>query len=265
MHQSQPARSRNGAASPWKLELQGGNEQAINGRKFAQAIALVAAGRYEDVVKKKKEFPAFKKIFWDEPLHNPPIANAPESYAYDAHDIEQTKFWERAGKKFRTGDRMEAPRDYRGPMNPKDFPHLFEKPILCFPRNRVLQPFSRARKYNKPLERCEVNPEKAYLDMRTSLIGPLTYQLPDLWEMPGKSLLGANPEQSAFKSHTERFSPKKGAHSDFPSEKAGTSIPHSRGRSRGGGFRQETRQDTEKKTADLENSASASSWSEFKE
>jgi hypothetical protein len=274
MYQAQPAATKTGAAtSPWKLDTgrsraTGNNEDAVNGRKFAQAIALVAAGRYEEVVK-KKEFPAFKKIFWDEPMHNPPIANAPESYAHDAHDIEQSRYWKRAGNKFYAGDRLEHHhRDHDGPMNPEEFPHLFERPQLVFSRSRDLQPFSRARPYNKPVDRCGVNPEKAYLDMRTSLIGPLTYQLPDPWEaITGKSILngGTAPEQSVFKSHTRRFNEKTGPHSEFPAEKAGTSIPHSRGRSRGGGFRETSQPVSERETADLQKSMSAASWHEFQD
>lgn len=73
-------------------------------------------------------------------------------------------------------------------------------------------------------------------------------------------------EQSIFKSGTARFTDIPSAKSEFPSEKPGTSIPHSRGRNtKGGGFRMQA---SSRSTSDLiskQSSAAslASSWESF--
>lgn len=100
--------------------------------------------------------------------------------------------------------------------------------------------------------------------MRTSLIGPSTYQLPDLWDSTvSHGIDTSSALQSAFKSTTPRFKNRKGPRSEFPEEKAGTSIPHSRGRSRGGGFKELPRQATEGEIAAKLATNSISTWESF--
>lgn len=100
--------------------------------------------------------------------------------------------------------------------------------------------------------------------MRTSLIGPSTYQLPDLWDSTvSHGIDTSSALQSAFKSTTPRFKNRKGHRSEFPEEKAGTSIPHSRGRSRGGGFKELPRQATEGEIAAKLATNSISTWESF--
>lgn len=102
--------------------------------------------------------------------------------------------------------------------------------------------------------------------MRTSLIGPTTYSKPDLWDNSAHEPTQVNGAgQSFFKSSTPRFKSRKGNREDFPVEKEGTSIPHSRGRSRGGGFRELPRPITEGEIAAKLAAASISTWDSFQE
>jgi hypothetical protein len=106
--------------------------------------------------------------------------------------------------------------------------------------------------------------------MRTSLIGPSTYKLPDLWDTSAASPTGTGGEphnSSFFKSAEARFKDRPAHRSEFPVEKAGTSIPHSRGRgrTRGGGFRDPPRSADPHETAARLTADSVSSWLSFEE
>lgn len=104
---------------------------------------------------------------------------------------------------------------------------------------------------------------QAYLEMRTSLIGPSTYQLPDFWDASVSHSL--DPKLSSMRSSTPRFPTRKGLRSEFPVEKSGTSIPHSRGRSRGAGFKETTRPLSEGQIAAKLAAASISTWDSYQE
>lgn len=99
--------------------------------------------------------------------------------------------------------------------------------------------------------------------MRTSLIGPSTYQLPDFWDASVSHSL--DPKLSSMRSGTPRFPNRKDLRSEFPVEKSGTSIPHSRGRSRGAGFKETTRPLSEGQIAAKLAAASISTWDSFQE
>ena len=100
--------------------------------------------------------------------------------------------------------------------------------------------------------------------MRTSLIGPSTYTLPDLWEKSKSEGLEVNgASHSVFKSGTPRFKSRKSHKEDFPAEKEGTTIPHSRGRSRGGGFKEIPRPVSEGEIAAKLAASSISTWESF--
>lgn len=68
-----------------------------------------------------------------------------------------------------------------------------------------------------------------------------------------------------MRSATPRFPGDKSVRSDFPVEKSGTSIPHSRGRSRGAGFRETSRPVSESVLAAQVAANSISSWESFQE
>lgn len=105
-----------------------------------------------------------------------------------------------------------------------------------------------------------------YLEMRTSLIGPSTYQLPDLWDSTvSHGIDTSSALQPVFRSTTPRFKDRKSLRSEFPEEKVGASIPHSRGRSRGGGFKELPRPMTEGEIAARLASHSISTWESFRD
>lgn len=68
-----------------------------------------------------------------------------------------------------------------------------------------------------------------------------------------------------MRSATPRFPGERSVRSDFPLEKSGTSIPHSRGRSRGAGFRETSRPVSESENAARIAASSISSWESFQE
>ena len=158
LYQAQPPVTKYEYNDKWKLENT--TEASVLGRQFAQAVIMVATGSSEEVLHKKKEYPPCKKIFWEEPRYNAALENPNGNYAFDAHMIEETKHWKKAGKKFVGGLRFPAPRNHNGPLLPGEFPHIFEKPVIVFSRSGELRPFTRARKFNKPMDRSVSNPEK---------------------------------------------------------------------------------------------------------
>jgi hypothetical protein len=144
--------------SKWKYENV--SEESVMGHQFAQAILLVASGQSEEVTKKKKKIDPCRKIFWEEHRFNPALENSNGNYAFDAHFYEESKHWSKAGKKFVGGLRFPAERDHCGPLNPAEFPHVYEKPISMFNRSGELRPFDRAKRLSRASERVISNPEK---------------------------------------------------------------------------------------------------------
>lgn len=136
------------------------SEESVLGRQFAHAIVKVATGNGDELLKKKKEYPPCKKIFWEEPRFNAALENTNSNYAYDAHALEETKHWKKAGKKFVGGPRFAPPRNFNGPLAPEEFEHCFERPTVVFERSVELHPFERAKRYTKPRGKCAANPEK---------------------------------------------------------------------------------------------------------
>lgn len=149
---------KNKEASKWRFENT--SEASVLGNQFAQVIEMVASGNSDQVLHKKKVHSPCKKVFWEEPRFNPAIENTNDSYAHNAHRLEETKYWKRKGKKFVTGPRFAPEVPTHGPLIPAEIEHLFEKPTLVFERSGQLRPFSRARKFNVPHEHCTPNPEK---------------------------------------------------------------------------------------------------------
>ncbi len=139
----------------WQMEQE--SESSVMGMQFAKAIASIAVGQYKDlaeVKKKKKVFPPFKKIFYDEVRYNPPLGNTHMSYEYNAHYKEEERYWKRTGTKFSDDPKVG---NYhlpdQGPKNPPEFPYCMERPVKVYGRSREVQPFATAHKYNKPVER----------------------------------------------------------------------------------------------------------------
>lgn len=145
-------------ASKWRFENT--SEASVLGNQFAQVIMMVASGSSDQILQKKNVHSPCKKVFWEEPRFNPAIENTNDTYAHNAHRLEETKYWKRKGKRFVTGPRFAQEASNRGPLIPAEIEHLFEKPTVVFERSGQLRPFSRARKFNVPHEHCTPNPER---------------------------------------------------------------------------------------------------------
>lgn len=140
----------------WRLETE--SEASVLGNQFAQVVSLVASGSVDKLIEKKKVYPSCKKIFWEEVRFNPALENANDSYAHDAHRIEETQYWKKGGQKFFGAPRFSKSRNESGPLAPTEFANLFEKPTVVFERSGVLHPFSRAKQFNRP--QPSADPEK---------------------------------------------------------------------------------------------------------
>jgi len=224
-----PIKKSSSSAGLWKLEDT--TSESLAGYRFAATIAALASGASIDKIAPKPKSHHVKKVFWEEPRFNPPIAYGHIDYAIDAHITLTKANWKRGGKKFRTGLRFEVEREVLGPLIPEEHRQFFEKPTKTFGRRRELNHLDVARAYNKPAERfndtCVV--EKNRKDQRTALIGPLTYKLPDLWsETNGISSRSPSRKSSLFSGST-RFKDQMSVYTPYLVEKAGTSIPFSRG------------------------------------
>lgn len=130
------------------------------GMHFAQAVIMAATGNADAIIHKEKVYPPCRKIFWEETRYNPALENPNNNYGYDAHMIEEQKYWKKAGKKFVGGPRFAPPRNHNGPLLPEEFAHLYEKPIPVFERSVVLNPLERAKWINRPKDRSVPNAEK---------------------------------------------------------------------------------------------------------
>lgn len=155
---TKPVGNHNLEENKWKYVEN--TEDSVLGHQFAHTVLLRSQGKKEAIDRgeknKQKKFPAFKPLFWEEPLYNPPIANTHICYEYDAFYKEESKYWSRvnAGAKF-SHDPQRAKQYHgdHGPFKPEEFPHIMEKPIKQYGRTRVLKPFEVAHQYTKPVER----------------------------------------------------------------------------------------------------------------
>lgn len=187
----------------WQMEKK--TEASYMGNQFALAIAAVAAGTFDELIKKQKakEPEPIRKVFWEEKRFNPPLANTHISREYDAHEIEQKRYWNSKGVSFTMGPRIKEV-NLAGPLKPAEFPKLFEKGTKSISRVRQIRPFSRAHKYNKPVTR-KVEKYQTPFDRRATMIGPTTYQLPDPWDKYAAPSINSSSELSCFRSNVERF------------------------------------------------------------
>lgn len=117
------------------------------GQNFANSVVLGSTGSQEAT------YPKFKRIFWDEPIYNPPIQNTHMCYEFDAQLKEIDTHWKRSGKKFTDEPRlaknnMETP---GGPLKPSEFPHIMEKGSKYYGRDRIFKPFKRAEMLSRPM------------------------------------------------------------------------------------------------------------------
>lgn len=164
-----PARGDLACDSRWVLDDDDNPSIAsVFGREFARSVASQSVqtrsqsdiSSLSDRRKKKKEYPPFKQIFWDEPRYNPPIGNTHQSHEFDAQYNEINAHWKRSGKKFSDEPRI-AKETFReapgGPDKPMEFPQCFEQPVKYWGRERYIHPLERAHMYTKPHDRSNAH------------------------------------------------------------------------------------------------------------
>ena len=89
-------------------------------------------------------------MFWEESRYNPLLNTLNISHEYDAHQIEQEKYWKRCGKKFSTEPRFPPKIKKIGDGNiesgilfPDEIPQFNEKEITYFDRHVTPLKFKR--------------------------------------------------------------------------------------------------------------------------
>lgn len=167
------------------------------GRDFVDSIVSNTSSEHKI---SKKEYPAFRKMFWENPLYNPPIAN-PFKISYEQQFGEMAAHWSRAGKKFSDEPRLQThDKDTVGPTKPEEFPHCSEKPVPYWGHERVIDPFRVARYTAKPVTRHVARQKKNKVE-ETAHLGPGMYKLQDPWLESKKKICGIDRPSSCFLSH----------------------------------------------------------------
>mmetsp|Transcript_7211 Transcript_7211/g.10729 ORF Transcript_7211/g.10729 Transcript_7211/m.10729 type:complete len:460 (-) Transcript_7211:101-1480(-) len=153
------------------------------------------------LIPEKKQYPVFKKTFWEEPIYNPSLANTSQSHEYEAYAKEQELHWKNKGKRFDLQSRLVSPKpvNERGPVKPNQYPQFFEKGQKYFGRQRKILPYLRAQIYTRPLERCDPEVKKKISQQSNKvLVGPGTYDLGDFWKPKTYSAVGPTTRPSSF-------------------------------------------------------------------
>lgn len=128
--------------------------ESFQGKEFAHTVTYISRGDY---VPEKKQYPSFRKIFYEEEKFNPAVGNPNSTAAFDSFEKEQTAHWQRKGPIFNKQDRFAENRSFnvRGPVKPEEFPHVFEKGEKYFGRERKILPYLRAQLYTRPMPKCD--------------------------------------------------------------------------------------------------------------
>ena len=176
--------------------------QAAKGREFVDSV-IAHAGSDKSVP--RKEYQAFRKMYWEEPIYNAALFN-PFKISYEQQFGEMAAHWSRSGKKFSDEPRIskgalfEAP---GGPTRPEEFAHISEKPIPYWGHERAIDPFRVARFTARPLPKT-VGRKKMTKIEETAHLGPGIYKLHDPWLDSQQRVCGRVQQTSSFKSQTQR-------------------------------------------------------------
>jgi hypothetical protein len=124
------------------------------GEHFAAAVASLATGNY---VPEKKNYPSFKKTFWEEPRYNPSLSQADQEYGFPAHTKEESAHWSSKGHIWDIERRFIPPKPLNetGPIKRNEYSQFFENGQKYFGRKREILPLLRAKIYTRPLDRCD--------------------------------------------------------------------------------------------------------------
>ena len=139
------------------------DDAASLGEFFAKAIV---DGSGQPDRPKKARYDRFRKIFWEDPLYNPEIKHGHINHAFAYLDKEQKEAWNKKGIKWSLSSDVRF-RDNAyinpGPQKPERFPQCFEKPERHWGRERKINPYSRAKVYTRPNDRCKPWVKLVYL------------------------------------------------------------------------------------------------------
>jgi hypothetical protein len=130
-----------------------------DGQQFASAVASLASGNYHP---EKKQYPAFKKTFWEEPKYNPALSQTAQEYEFEAHHQEESSHWHSRGHLWDIKKRFipPKPQNETGPIKREEYPRFFENGQKYFGRKREILPLLRAKIYTRPLDRCDEEVQK---------------------------------------------------------------------------------------------------------
>ena len=134
----------------WKLDEENKSSNAVNHVNFGQAIKSIARGAY---VPDRKTYAPFRRIFHEDPLNNPALQSANQTYAYDAHFKEQEAHWKRNGAGFTLPVEERFPVFSTEPTRPDEFPFLSYKGEKYWGRERRVNSYCRAKIYSHSTER----------------------------------------------------------------------------------------------------------------
>ena len=188
-----------GGGENWQYD-DGESINAERGRLFADSI-MSASNSVDSVsssTKPRKQYPKFRKMFWEEPIYNASIIN-PTRISYDQQFGEMEAHWSRAGKKFSSEPKMAGENYFEGPTRPQEFKQFSEKPLQYWGHTREVDPFKTARAYCKPLDK-PINFKKLTKIEETAHLGPGVYQLHDVWLDSKQLVCGALRPSSCFQS-----------------------------------------------------------------
>jgi len=141
----------------WHFEQE--TEASILGSHFARAVATIAYGQFDEGLetRPKTTTSPFRKIFYEEPMNNPGLAQAHVSAAYDAHEIEEQKHWHNGGNSFASEKRKFTYPPDQGPKKPIEFPYVFERPIVAYERKGTVRPFAERYRITSEARRHHVS------------------------------------------------------------------------------------------------------------
>jgi hypothetical protein len=149
-------------------------------RRFGNLFQAYVEKRRDPASHQKHTYPAFRKIFWEEPVHNPHLQTTSDKFmhvACEAFDAERKEYWKCNVPKWQPAPAFEritpgnndptncsnghqstthkkTPKDIFGPPRPKKDTFPIEKAEQYWGRERRINPYARARVYTRPQDRC---------------------------------------------------------------------------------------------------------------
>jgi hypothetical protein len=160
-------------SSQWKYDDAYSNEPGDGlvspERRFGLLFREYVEKRRDPAMHQQHTYPAFRKIFWDEAIHNPHLRNGNGiDVACESFDRERKEYWkskipkwlpppvelermvpghvENQSPRGKIKELMELPRPLRDPFN-------FDKPEQYWGRERRINPYARAKVYTRPQDR----------------------------------------------------------------------------------------------------------------